>query len=130
MNASVATDPATLLGFGTWVLFSNGKFLAGFQASDPAFDAVGYEQNTSNRTGAQTVKLTSAESGLPSHTHTSDGTRTGKNNADPGGNFYASSGDYANYGAKSINVNSAADAASFHENLPPYVVVYMWTRTV
>tara|TARA_R110002050_G_scaffold111022_2_gene224122 strand:+ start:4419 stop:5096 length:678 start_codon:yes stop_codon:yes gene_type:complete len=129
MNASVATDPATLLGFGTWATFGAGKVLVGIDTTDDDFDIVGSGTNTNGATGAKTVKLTSAESGLPSHTHTSDGTRSGKNAADPGGNFFSSSGDFANYGAKSINVNGAADAASFHNNLQPYVVVHMWTRT-
>lgn len=129
MNATDSTDPATLLGFGTWATFGAGKVLVGIDTTDDDFDIVGSGTNTNGATGAKTVKLTSAESGLPSHTHTSDGTRSGKNAADPGGNFFSSSGDFANYGAKSINVNGAADAASFHNNLQPYVVVHMWTRT-
>jgi phage-related tail fiber protein len=38
-----------------------------------------------------------------SHTHSSDGTRTGKYSSNPGSNFFASSGDVSNYGAKNIN---------------------------
>ena len=35
--AVVATDPATLLGYGTWVQISQGKFLVGQDAGDVAF---------------------------------------------------------------------------------------------
>ncbi len=130
MNASVATNPGTLLGFGTWAPFGAGKVPVGIDATDDDFDIVGSGTNTNGTTGAKTVTLTSAQSGLPAHTHTSDGTRSGANQADPGSNFFASAGDYANYGAKSINQNAAADAASSHNNLQPYVVVHMWTRTL
>lgn len=39
LNATNATNPATLLGFGTWVSFGAGRMPVGFDAADPLFDA-------------------------------------------------------------------------------------------
>jgi len=62
MNASVATNPATLLGFGTWSAFGAGRVLIGLDAGDADFD-------TAEETGgAKTHTLTEAE--MPSHSHT------------------------------------------------------------
>lgn len=57
MNASSAVNPATLLGFGTWVSFGAGRVLVGFDASNALFDSV-------EETGG------SYDATLPSHTHT------------------------------------------------------------
>lgn len=37
---SVATDPGTLLGYGTWELFGSGRVLVGVDPSDSDFDTV------------------------------------------------------------------------------------------
>lgn len=34
----VSTDPATLLGYGTWLAFGSGRVLVGLDAGNPAFD--------------------------------------------------------------------------------------------
>ena len=59
--AVVPTDPATLIGYGTWAAFGTGRVLVGLDAGDPDFDTV---EETG---GAKTVVLASAE--MPSHTH-------------------------------------------------------------
>ena len=64
MNASNATNPATLFGFGTWVALGVGKMLVGFDASDTDFDTAG------ETGGNKTHTLLEAE--MPSHTHTVD----------------------------------------------------------
>ena len=40
MNATVATNPGTLLGFGTWVAFGAGKVPVGINSGDSDFDTV------------------------------------------------------------------------------------------
>jgi hypothetical protein len=57
INATNATNPGTLLGFGTWAAFGAGRVPVGFNSGNPLFD-------TAEETGG------SADSTLPSHTHT------------------------------------------------------------
>ena len=63
-TAVVSTNPATLLGFGTWSAFAAGRVLVGLDSGDTDFDVV---EETG---GAKTVTLATAE--IPAHTHTQD----------------------------------------------------------
>lgn len=61
-TSSVATNPATLIGFGTWEAFGAGRVLVG-KASSGTFV-------TNGATGGhETIALTSAQSGLVGHNH-------------------------------------------------------------
>lgn len=61
INASVNTNPSTLLGFGTWEAFGAGRVMVGINGSDAEFDTLG------ETGGAKTHTLSEAE--IPSHTH-------------------------------------------------------------
>lgn len=122
INAGVATNPATLFGFGTWIAYGPGKVIVGLDAGgDTDFD------DLADTGGAKTVTLTAAQSGVPAHTHTSPlyspnaGGNSGVPQNTPGG---------ADTTSNPSNANAAADAAQAHQNMPPYVVAYMWKRTV
>jgi hypothetical protein len=140
-NATNATNPATLLGFGTWTAFGAGRVLIG--------DGGGFSAGT---TGG------SADAVVVSHTHTastaSAGSATGSiSGFSPNGLFYDSSGVFSTSSAKtdgtqgaasrggdttanlsipdhthSVTVNSAG-VSSTNANLQPYIVVYVWHRT-
>jgi hypothetical protein len=63
----VSTDPATLLGYGTWSAFGAGRVLVGYDSGDTDFD-------TAEETGGAKTKAISAHSGTAvadhsSHTH-------------------------------------------------------------
>lgn len=65
--ATVSTNPATLLGYGTWSAFGAGKVLIGRDAGDTDFD-------TAEETGGAKTKAISAHSGAAvadhaAHTH-------------------------------------------------------------
>ena len=60
----VATNPASLLGFGTWQAFGAGRVLVGIDAGQTEFDTV---RETG---GAKTHTLTTSE--MPVHTHVQD----------------------------------------------------------
>lgn len=60
-TAVVPTDPATLLGYGTWTAFGAGRTLVGFASGDPDFGTPGAE------VGSKTVTLTEAQ--MPPHGH-------------------------------------------------------------
>ena len=116
--AVVATNPATLLGFGTWAAFGAGRTLVGLDAADVDFDVV---EETG---GAKTVTLTTTE--IPAHTHmqrrhgTTTGTLSGLTTAPD-----ASSSGPADRGP----VTGSTGGGGAHANLPPYIVVYLWKRT-
>ena len=61
-NAAVSTNPATLLGFGTWAAYAEGRVPVG-KASSGTF-------NTLNATGgAETDSHTLTTSEIPAHSH-------------------------------------------------------------
>lgn len=109
-NAAVATNPGTLIGFGTWTLFGEGKVMVGIDTGDTDFDTIG------ETGGEKEHVLTEAE--LASHNH---------------GTFYATGGGTGLPFGSDVFVDPAATATTgndeAHNNVQPYVVVYMWQRT-
>ena len=105
----VATNPATLLGVGVWTAFGAGKVMLGAGG--------GYTAGATGGTATET--LTTSQ--IPSHTHYS-GWRTGTGDG--------SAGQYGSLheGPSSVQTGSAGSGAA-HNNLQPYLVVYMWKRT-
>ena len=131
-NATNGTNPATLLGFGTWVEMGEGRVLVGKESSG-TFDTAGATG------GVEEVTLTSAQSGLPAHYH-EVGSRGDENNSpftaqNSKARRYHEGGGHTSVTTSAMTLdgetkfNTAADAASAHSNLQPYEVVYMWKRT-
>jgi hypothetical protein len=116
-NASVATNPATLLGVGTWTAFGAGQVPVGINGADTDFDVAGFGTNTNGTTGAKTHTLIEAE--IPAHTHTVD---VSSSEDVQGGGGTGVAKDEA-----SVTGSTGGDGA--HNNLQPYIVVYMWKRT-
>lgn len=133
--AVVATNPATLLGYGTWAAFGTGRVLVGIDAADPDFDVV------EEVGGAKTVTLTEAQ--IPAHTHapTDPGhihttqrypTATGANSG-----FTIDTSMSGTLADNTLPVKSATTGITIattggggsHSNVQPYIVVYMWKRT-
>ena len=159
--AVVSTNPATLLGFGTWSAFAAGRVLVGQDAGQTEFDTV---EETG---GAKTVTLTSTE--MPSHTHTQDahthtqnshnhtqdahthnflprsattgavssivtGTLDTSSTISGSNQPHIQSTTATNQAATAVNQNATATnqntgGGAAHNNLQPYIVVYMWKRT-
>jgi hypothetical protein len=133
VNAAVSTNPATLLGFGTWVEFGAGRVMVGFNSSDALFD-------TLEETGG------SKDAVVVSHTHT--GTTAGNGSHQHGlVPEYTSGGDNDRGAASSIfsvDTLGGTDFAGLHDhtfttnstgssgtnaNVQPYITVRMWKRT-
>ncbi len=118
-NAAVSTNPATLLGFGTWVAIE-GQCVVGLVAGGE-FDTLGAVPE-----GETTHLLTAAESGVPAHTHAFEVTSTNTG----GTNQIPTDGNSASSHTTTVNANSTANAASAHNNIQPSYVAYVWRRTV
>lgn len=118
----VSTNPATLLGFGTWSQIAGGRTLVGQTGGDTDFDVA---EETG---GAKTHTLQTTE--IPSHTHVQ------QLPASQTGNFASGTRD-TSAGGTGGSSTSVADVLSTqatggggaHNNMPPYLVVYIWKRT-
>lgn len=119
MNATNSTNPGTLLGFGTWTSFGAGRVLIGIDSGDADF-------NTAEETGgSKTHTLT--ESQIPSHRH-----QVGSNDSSAGFGGAAGNQEFVqNFGSGIGNPcnTSFTGGGSAHNNVQPYIVVYMWKRT-
>ena len=101
------------IGGGTWVAFGAGRVLVGLDASQTEFDTVSEEG------GSKTQALSIAN--LPAHTHSF----TYNNRGDAFGGSFAMS---VNSGGLTRTTSSVGSGTA-HNNLQPYIVVYMWKRT-
>jgi len=135
-NASVSTNPGTLLGFGTWTAFGAGRVPVGFDSGNALFDSA---EETGGSADAITVShthtATSTDSG---HTHTTtwnniDDFQTGSNS--PGAeqspdNAQGTFNITSNSGTANITTTVASTGSSgTNANYQPYITVYMWKRT-
>ena len=125
-NATSSTNPATLLGFGTWTAFGAGRVMVGFDSGNALFD-------TAEETGG------SADATLPTHTHTI--TDNGHNHTVASSSVSTGFTGGANAGTittttattstatTGITIDSAGSSGT-NANYQPYITVYMWKRTV
>jgi hypothetical protein len=134
INATNATNPGTLLGFGTWTAFGAGRVPVGFNSANVLFD-------TAEETGG------SADSTLPTHTHTASSPVTDPGHAhsynqpvgqvgyDQGGSQSVPYPTAATTGSASTGITvtttiASAGTSGTNTNYQPYITVYMWKRTV
>jgi hypothetical protein len=135
INSTNATNPGTLLGFGTWTAFGAGRVPVGFNAADPLFD-------TAEETGGSKDAIvvahthTGTTAGAGAHTHTMNASSEVSNSMSDrvGDNgFFAA-------GTKSFGMSNPGDhvhtfttastgSSATNANLQPYITVYMWKRT-
>jgi len=114
--AVVSTAPAALLGYGTWSAFGVGRVMVGFNSGDVDF-------NVAEKTGgSKTHILTEAE--MPSHSHTENAPSSSS-----GGGVRFATDSNANGSIDSTLSTGETGAGNAHNNLQPYVTVYMWKRT-
>ena len=119
MNCSNATNPGTLLGFGTWESFGAGRVLVGLDSSDTDFD--GAEETG----GSKTHTLTEAQ--LPSHRHQVGSNDSGTGTGGAAGNMELVR-DAGTGNGPAVN-SSFTGSGQAHTIVQPYIVVYMWKRT-
>jgi len=147
INATVATNPATLLGFGTWTTFGAGRVLVSLNSANVLFD-------TAEETGG------SADSTLPTHTHTGTTDAGGSSTGSVTGGVATDFGPFSSAtGVLAISdsvgnrpqgaagtgssrtatltipthqhtfTTASAGTSGTNANYQPYITVYMWKRT-
>ena len=135
INATNSNNPSSLLGFGTWVAFGAGRVPIGIDSSDTDFD-------TAEETGgSKTHTLTESE--MPAHRHFLFRNVGVGNIGDTTSSLSAA--HYYNDGSQSYRIRKSSSSDAFlepditlsgqtgsgsaHNNVQPYIVVYMLKRT-
>ena len=134
-------DPADLFGFGTWARFAQGSTLVGVQVEalpgfplDPDFNF----SATFQRRGAKTHTLTLSQT--PAHTHDA---HHGTFNSGVHGTSSTATGVFSrvrdnsgenisNNGGARVTINAphnTVGSGHAHNNLPPYITVFIWRRS-
>jgi len=118
-NYGSSSAVVTAIGGTTWTAFGSGRVLVGQKSSDSDFNTVEEEG------GFKGITLNITE--MPSHTHgvTTDST-------DEAGYIDSANRWSKSNGSVSTNRTVTSDSTGggqAHNNLQPYVVVYMWKRT-
>lgn len=131
INASVATNPTTLLGFGTWTAFGSGKVLVGFDSADSLFDTL---EETGGSKDAITVAHTHTATSTvtdPGHNHTIQPSTEGSGgSAGVQGAFWTGgTTSTATTGITVATTNASTGSSGTNANLQPYITVNMWKRT-
>lgn len=135
INSTNATNPGTLLGFGTWVAFGAGRVPVGFDSTNTLFDSA-------EETGG------SADAIVVSHTHTGTTDTSGSHFHNIPHNYdSATAGDYISGNDGPNNIPTSASPTDYegshthtfttgstgssgtNANYQPYITVYMWKRT-
>ena len=106
---TVATNPATLFGFGTWTAFATGRAIVGIDTGQTEF-------NTVEKTGgAKTHTLTTS-----THSY-AVADFWAADNSSGGGSSYQ--------GNNAAGTTGSAGSGGAHNNLQPYITAYIWKRT-
>jgi hypothetical protein len=136
INAGVTTNPATLLGFGTWTAFGAGRVMVGLNGSDALFDAL--EETGGSKDAivvSHTHTATTATAGAHVHTmvfqtNQADHGITGNVGDNGVLNDTRTAGSMSTEGAHQHDVTVASTGSSAtNANLQPYITVAMWKRT-
>jgi len=134
--STVATNPNTFFGFGTWVTFGTGRMLISQDGSTYTAGSTGGSATTTlieanlpshNHSATSTVSD-------PGHTHTSNAqVYNGQSLAGGGSQTVYPQGATINSNTTGITVattigNTGSGTAA--TTISPYIAVYMWNRTV
>jgi hypothetical protein len=132
INAGVTTNPATLLGFGTWTAFGAGRVMVGLDGSDALFDAL--EETGGSKDAIVVSHSHTATSTVtdPGHIHPYDSSASP--GAVPNARTNGGSNILLNTSSATTGITVATSVASTgssgtNTNLQPYITVAMWKRT-
>jgi len=136
INANDSRNPSEILGFGTWEAFGAGRALFGIDTAITDFDTA------AKLGGARTLNLSDNQVGT--HGHSLDQSNTEHEHRydrpvglqqisyAPGGTTIdvvtGINNDPTSREPVNVSVSPNGQSADI-DNLPPYIVVYMWKRT-
>ena len=146
INATSSTNPATLLGFGTWSAFGAGRVMVGLDGSDALFDTAeetGGSKDAivvshTHTTTVSTQSLTGAITGISESFASGGGTASGVFTKTTGStvantpvqNDSGDGGGFTFDGSHTHTVTNASTGSSgTNANVQPFIVVRMWKRT-
>ena len=142
INATSSSNPASLLGFGTWVAFGAGRMMVGLNASDALFDTAeetGGSKNAIVVSHTHTFSGTTASNGDHAHYVGSNdstandggagGTKEFVRDADSGNGLQASTNTAGAHTHTYSGTTASTGSSGTNANLPPYIVARMWKRT-
>lgn len=122
-----SVNPGTTFGFGTWTAFAAGRTIIGVGTSDQAFAAAA--------TGGESNHILNVNE-IPSHNHDPfvSNANTGsiydvRTSASGLGSSHSIGFVSATGTANSLEKTGSTGGGLGHNNLQPYIVVYMWQRT-
>ena len=116
INANDSTNPATLLGFGTWERFGEGRMILSASSAHSAGETG----------GSETVTLTTDQ--IPPHSHTALFHNARVEAAGYGLTKAAGFKDRVTVDGRGKDTESTGGGKA-HDNMPPYISVYVWVRT-
>lgn len=116
--SSLPDDPAGTLGYGSWESYGTGRVVVGVDPGQPEFETAGMTG------GEKTHTLTTAE--LPGHAH-AIGSRTLGTGTET--TYEHGTIDTTSTEAPEGIVTGPVGGDQPHNNMPPYVVAYIWHRT-
>lgn len=130
-NAAVNTNPATLLGFGVWQQFGQGRVLVGVDTGNSNFNTLGKTGGNQNAVvvmhghGGRVLAGGNHRHLTPSSAGIGQGSSGPNTVQQSGGQQYTSYGGLHEHG---LEISWAGENGA-NKNLQPYVTVYMWRRT-
>ena len=125
-NASDGTNPATLLGFGTWSAFGTGRVLVAIDSSNTLMDAA-------EETGGSADAVVIAHNHTltdPGHIHSVSGTRDYDSQDDRNGSESTRLGRQVDTDSATTGITvDSAGVSGTDLNYQPFITVYYWKRT-
>jgi len=147
-QAGVSTNPATLLGFGTWEAYGAGRVMVGVDSGNTLFDAVNETGGSADSpavnttTGATALTAAQTRQGNLSSVRTTETSNsagpvavpeTGESSA-VNADILSISGGFGlqftnNASTSDTHTHSVTNGTTTNANYQPFIAVYMWKRT-
>lgn len=132
-NDSDGTNPATLLGIGTWVAVE-GRVLVGIDPLDTDFDGAGEQGGSKTHTHTDNFSvdghaLTVSEMPAHAHTFTQENTQGSGSAGAQNGESSFSTQSTSTVGGGQAHTHGLSGGVQSASNLMPYRSCYVWRRT-